>query len=307
LKYEFTQFLNFELIFTETETEGSDTSDSEPTKDKLVARINRKEKLQKELKESLLKKITKQAIRREQTRKKEEDVLFSQYTNYEENLRCDTFKNEDYQPFFDSSIWEDYEELVYAVERDKTKEAIKVFETEMMTPAEAIRPTGDNIMHVCAEYGRVELISYFNKIGGELHSRNYADEFPLHLAAREGQVDVMTYIFENSPMSIDSATVDGWTPFHYAVNNGYLGAVEYLVAKGANINAVDKFKRSALHWAVRYDFKDIVLYLLGLSINLELKDREGRTALDIAKSLENIDMMSLIKDNIKIKLKDKKK
>jgi ankyrin repeat protein len=228
------------------------------------------------------------------------------YTNYEENLRFDLFKNEDYEPFFDSSIWEDYEELVYAIERDKTKEAIRIFEQEMMTPAEAVRPTGDNVMHVWAEFGRVELLSHFNKSGGELWSKNYADELPIHLAAREGQIEVIGYILDNSPIPVDVQTIDGWTPFHYSVNNGYLAAVEFLISKGANINAIDKFGRTALHWAVRYNFKEIAEYLLESGIHYDLKDEEGRTAYEIAKSNVNIEMLSLFDDHKKHRLKEKK-
>lgn len=161
-------------------------------------------------------------------------------------------------------------------------------------------------MHVCAEFGRVKLLSHFNKNGGDLWSKNYADEMPLHLAAREGHVESINFILEQISVPIDIKTIDGWTPFHYAVNNGYLAAVELLVSKGANINSIDKFNRSALHWAVRYNFVEIVEYLLSLNINTDLIDKEGRTALDLAKSSVNLPILTLLGDHAKAKLKEKK-
>lgn len=215
------------------------------------------------------------------------------------------FKNEDYQAFFENSIWEDYEELVYSIQRDKYDAAVQIANKEGISPAEVIRPTGDNVMHICAEFGRVKLLSFFYKNGGELWSKNYADELPIHIAAREGQNKAILYILDNSPVPVDVQTIDGWTPFHYAVNNGYLSTVEMLVARGANINAVDKFKRSALHWAVRYNFVELVEYLLSIGINSDIIDVEERTAFEIAKSMANIDMMAVLNEYHKTKVRDK--
>ena len=88
-------------------------------------------------------------------------------------------------------------------------------------------------------------------------------------------------------------------------NNGYLSTVELLVARGANINATDKFKRSALHWAVRYNFVELVEYLLSIGINSEIIDVEERTAFEIAKSMANIDMMAVLNEYHKTKTRDK--
>lgn len=159
-----------------------------------------------------------------------------------------------------------------------------------------IRPTGDTVMHVWAEYGRLKLLVHFNKIGGELWSKNYAEELPIHLAAREGQNEIISFILDNTPIPVDVKMIDGWTPLHYAVNNGYLTTAELLISKGANINAADRFKRTALHWAVRYNFFEIVEYLLEQGINHELIDIEERSAYDLAKSLSNIDMIQYFKE-----------
>ena len=61
--------------------------------------------------------------------------------------------------------------------------------------------------------------------------------------------------------------MDGWTPFIYSAVNGYLLTVELLATEGdCNINAVDKFNRTALHWVARYDNKAMVKKLLELGI-----------------------------------------
>ena len=84
-------------------------------------------------------------MEKEKNKKFEEENF---YTDYEENLDVNFFKNEDYQPFFNSSVWEDYEDLVYAIERDKFSQVLQIYDKEAIHAGEIIRPTGDNIMHV---------------------------------------------------------------------------------------------------------------------------------------------------------------
>jgi ankyrin repeat protein len=77
--------------------------------------------------------------------------------------------------------------------------------------------------------------------------------------------------------------LDGWTPLMYAATNGYLLTTEMMVNEGCcDINAQDKFKRTALHWVARYNNNKMVDKLLKLGINQEIKDSEGHTAYDLA-------------------------
>jgi len=46
-------------------------------------------------------------------------------------------------------------------------------------------------MHVCAEYGHEKLLQHFVRERGNYMARNYADETPFHLAAREGKINIV--------------------------------------------------------------------------------------------------------------------
>jgi ankyrin repeat protein len=92
------------------------------------------------------------------------------------------------------------------------------------------------------------------------------------VAAREGKVDIIRYYIEKLryEVDIDTPMADGWTAFFYASVNGYLLSVDTLVKDGkCNINAIDKFDRTALHWVARYNNKQMVKKLLDLVINYE--------------------------------------
>lgn len=183
------------------------------------------------LNKDLLNKISKQ--KEDEDSKSEDEDLFKIYSEINKSTKTDIFKNQDYKAFFDNSVWDDYEDLVYAIERDKYEQAIKIADEDAISPLEVIRPTGDTIMHVCAEFGRLKMFKFFYNGGGDMWSKNYADELPIHIAAREGQNETIEYILDTSNVPVDVQSIDGWTPFHYAVSNGYEWTVEFLLKRGS--------------------------------------------------------------------------
>ena len=59
----------------------------------------------------------------------------------------------------------------------------------------------------------------------------------------------------------------------FQVFNGYLPIVEYLISKGANLEAKDNWKDSPLHYASKNGSLPIVEYLLSKGANIEEKDK----------------------------------
>ena len=61
----------------------------------------------------------------------------------------------------------------------------------------ALRPNGDTILHVCAEYARTELFDFFyKKFSMNLDVENHAGETPLIIAAREGRLQHIEFMHE---------------------------------------------------------------------------------------------------------------
>jgi len=230
----------------------------------------------------------------------------SDNTRFDEKTNFDLFENNLYKPFFEATVWDDYEDFVYKVSRGNVDEAKKLFTTEGIGLNETLRPNGDTLMHICAEYGQLELFQYFLERGGDIKVVNFAGETPLHLATREGKINVVEYMVELTLTDLNIKMTDGWTAIHYAAMNAQTVILEYLSKKGADLNARDRFKRTALHWAAEYDNKVIVEMLLNLGINYTLRDLEERTAFDLARLRKNIEVSGIINEFHK-KLQMKKK
>lgn len=58
-------------------------------------------------------------------------------------------------------------------------------------------------MHVCAESGNEQLFLHFLKAKGDFMVRNYADETPFHLAAREGKLNILMLYFDTFQFDVD--------------------------------------------------------------------------------------------------------
>ena len=55
--------------------------------------------------------------------------------------------------YFEDSVKEEYEELVYLISRGKYDAVLAMIQEMNFDVKSDIRPTGDTIMHVCAEFG----------------------------------------------------------------------------------------------------------------------------------------------------------
>lgn len=60
----------------------------------------------------------------------------------------DLFDTTDYQVFYEASIWEDYEDFVYFIQRNRHEKAVEIASRESIDSNEIIRPSGDTVMHV---------------------------------------------------------------------------------------------------------------------------------------------------------------
>lgn len=59
-------------------------------------------------------------------------------------------------------------------------------------------------MHVCAEYGQEELFKYFlGEPNAKVNCKNFVDETPLHLAAREGKLNMLNLLVTQFKVDVE--------------------------------------------------------------------------------------------------------
>jgi ankyrin repeat protein len=86
--------------------------------------------------------------------------------------------------------------------------------------------------------------------GGADLSLTTADlESPLHLAARDGTVEIMNLLIEQRPDLIDAKDTHGATALHICSGQGHVGAVRCLLESGADASLVNSDGATAEHLA----------------------------------------------------------
>lgn len=64
------------------------------------------------------------------------------------------------------------------------------------------------MLHICAEYGHEQLFKFFlNDPGADAMVRNYMDETPLHLAAREGKLNIVQLLVNVMRVEVNADTL----------------------------------------------------------------------------------------------------
>lgn len=126
------------------------------------------------------------------------------------------------------------------------------------------------------ENGQPRPAGYFRALADEL--RTYYGEDYGHTGVSSGLVAIAT-VCDCEPADGNEPPVDD---LHIAANRGELHAVRRLIARGADINAVDAIQRTPLHWAVRRGDLAAVRLLRDNGADLDARDADGETALHMA-------------------------
>ena len=96
----------------------------------------------------------------------------------------------------------------------------------------------------------------------------------------KGHLPIVHYLIEKHNVDINIEGYEEKTPLHYACEYGHLQIVEYLISKGANVNAKDKYGNHVIHYASKLGHLPIVQYLIEKqNIDIKIKGRDELTPL----------------------------
>ena len=130
----------------------------------------------------------------------------------------------------------------------------------------------------------------------------------LHFFAEIADVKLVEKVLEGANPNAIAHKDYNSTPIHYAsgmqlclvrqsedfgaatllqTNNAYIKTIELLIKFGANINAIDKTKSTALHEAAFFENVDVVKALLKANAEYEILNSKGNTPLIIAYLKKN--------------------
>ena len=78
------------------------------------------------------------------------------------------------------------------------------------------------------------------------------------------------------------------------IRNGHVAIVHAYIARGADVNFVDKQGGTPLHWAAARGLVEIVELLLAHGAKKNCPDKDGETPADIARAKRRLDLLELL-------------
>uniref|UniRef100_A0A1X7TR60 Uncharacterized protein n=1 Tax=Amphimedon queenslandica TaxID=400682 RepID=A0A1X7TR60_AMPQE len=131
---------------------------------------------------------------------------------------------------------------------------------------------------------------------------------PIHLACLKGRQELVQYIIEHIPSSLDlPVTGYGHTPFLTAVCFNQLDVIKYLISKKCNLSATDDEGYGAVHISVEEGHLNVLKYLIDNNYcNPNATDRQDRTPLHVAVAADKFELLEyLIKSSLLNNVQDK--
>ncbi len=110
-------------------------------------------------------------------------------------------------------------------------------------------------------------------------------------AARSDKVKQVKRMIRENPELVNARDKLEWTPLHFAVANGSLKMVKFLLSKGANVNAKASMGETPLHIANCLEIAKLLI-LKGADINSQ--DDSGVTALGWAVVEGNEELVDFV-------------
>lgn len=124
----------------------------------------------------------------------------------------------------------------------------------------------------------------------------------LHLAANNGNVALAKYLVEKG-LEVDARNSDDKTPIMEGTR--YPEVMEYLISKGANVNAVDKSKKTMLHTLAYKETGDVdgaIAVLLKHGGRLDLPDMSDTYPMESACGTNKVDRVKMMLEHGKYNL-----
>lgn len=140
--------------------------------------------------------------------------------------------------------------------------------------------------------GKLELMRLFLSRGADIDKLNANGESALALAALRGKFEAVKWLLERG------ARINGgprqWSALHYAVFGGHKEIADYLMARGADVNALSTNGSSVLMMAVREGKEDLVRTLLEKGADRSVKNDWGDGALEWSMRYERLNIARMV-------------
>ncbi|GKT91873.1 ankyrin repeat protein [Colletotrichum tofieldiae] len=137
-------------------------------------------------------------------------------------------------------------------------------------------------LHWAIHQGQVESVEYLLGLGATLR-QNEKKETPLHLAAYRGKTAVIAMLLARGA-NINAVNSSGWSPLDIASKQGDLDVIKLLLEKGASLSVDTTYNSNPA----------VVATLIKYGVDNNAADPGGKRLLDIASNKGDLDVVKVL-------------
>lgn len=182
-----------------------------------------------------------------------------------------------------------YEDMEEALIRNDAAAAIALIKRGM--DVNTVDRLGNTLLIQAMRRDVPELFDYLLQRRARINIRNRNGETALSIAAYTGNFPAVQRLVEAGA----EVNFYGWPPLIYGAFNGHTAVVDYLLKRGADIDATTENGSTALFFAARYGHLEVVELLLKNKADAKIANESGETAIDWALKTGNTDIEALLR------------
>nr|QQY02505.1 transient receptor potential cation channel 3 [Cryptocotyle lingua] len=152
---------------------------------------------------------------------------------------------------------------------------------------------------LAAARGQLEVTQLLIDAGANIAAQEKMAKGLIYLCAEADEVEVLRLILQHpkAKQLIDVPNIYDDTPLHVAAKNGHLDIVKLLLENGANVSSKNEKERTAFHNAAKYGRLNIARHLLEHAPSLvSERDEDGSSAIHLAAASGHVDLLELLLD-----------
>ncbi|KAI7091348.1 hypothetical protein KC356_g790 [Hortaea werneckii] len=154
-------------------------------------------------------------------------------------------------------------------------------------------------IHAAARDGQTRLVeSLLNADKRLANRRDDDDRLPIHWATSSNQLPIVEILADQKDFDVDAQDGAGWTPLMIAASlKDAEPLVDFLLSKGADVNAKTNNGQVALHFTASKSNIDVARKLIEHKATARVKDKRGQLPLHRSAAVGHVPLIKLMLDN----------
>ena len=182
-----------------------------------------------------------------------------------------------------------YDELLRAAELGDVKGLERLLDRG--SDPNTADPKGNTLLMIATREGHKDVVWTLVRRKANTNRRNQYGDTALMMASIRGDREIGRMLIEFGNAEVRHS---GWAPLHYAAFYDKPEMIQYLIAKGADKDALAPNGYTALMLAARAGHTDVARVLLHEDVDINVRSPDGETALRIALKRKNSGVADLV-------------